>query len=556
MSRLIILLGLCLKSALASSESEETPITRISYLEVDDLIKESSISLRFSQLENRCTSEAEHLAFLLDTDQPGSFQIMTSFRLHKNFDLWAFEESAYEVKRKHLKLSGLVPLEENFRVEIMPGPTTRLSMINNIISPYVDYITYIRAKKGVKPKNLALIYHCSPDQDVPKSLVKRFSHAYFAGIPHESNVTEDRPYERINATKFISADFSKDKSHLTKLKQNLIPGFVYSLWIRSDSYFSELFSAFPSIEFAGHPDKPRYPEKQDEGFFRFDVPSWKQTVASDDANGTVNFTIVHEPELKFTASTSIWWTASVAAIARRNAELLVWLFVAFIIASSHKFMRIVALVLAVRIIPMFETRYFELLILTVLSFCLSNSALVVLSTIFRLFRDKTDPAKRCAISGLASKILPLVIIASCIILRLGGMVIFALAMQLIIFRTVFCDSITPRAQASALLLQLITTTAYTAVRVPDIMAAVQYYISMPFEFEFELIWIWGLIVWNRLMPSTRGKSEHSATLRAILQLGALTFALPNLRLAHLWPGFCVYLTINFAVSLLPDFKTE
>lgn len=541
---LLLGLALCIKDG-ASVDNIERPKEKLfaGVIHVHTIKPGASLISSFGELKSKCVKDVSHVLVTFESATSTSFQLLTNLRYKKNFDV--FEYDSFSLNDSFCQLKGASG--SSFSFDIMPGKITQVAMENNKISPYVDVLTLVKCSSAAK--NIALVINCEPKVSVKKRQIDKFSYAYFDGIPYEDLIVEENVHARIEATKFVHGGVSENMNQFeTKIKTRLTPGLVYRAKLATPDDTGKIFEPFIGVQYAGNYDGPRYPELESGSFFRLDAPFWPAPqLDAEEPNGTAFIRIIHDPRFEYKLVIENWWEPTVALIFRRNIDAIVWLFIAFVISSSGLLGVAVGLAGFVRLASVGNSAWIETSLILLIAYCLATSVHWIISSMFALISESTGFRRAYF---MAIKVVPLVIFLPCLFLQLWSLIPFLLAMQLLVLQTIFSFESKAESKASSFLLQLITLAMYVSVRIPDIMAAVQYHVPMPFEVEKEVVWLWALIVWGRLSPSGRKTSPMKQVLRAAFLSCLILGFLPKLQLCDVWPAFCLHLTINLITSFI------
>lgn len=510
----------------------------------EDIDLEDPLQLSYKDLREHCTPGTEKVALLLDKPLSGPLELLTNFRMHKDLSMWLYDDFKLQQPRSILKLSGIVDPFDNSSIQVLPGPITQVSMTNNIISPYVDYLTYLK-RNSLLGKHLALVYRCTSDFDHTELENERFDPPYYADVPHEENIEDDQALHIIASKKFISISLSDEQSHITRIKAELDRGFVYQLALHQESGpFSRMLEPVVGVQYGSLSEKPVYPEQSKDGHFNLHVPHWAEKSMVD-----TFITIFHVPEQKYSYTIQRYWAGSLALIIRRNIELFVWLIVSFTIAKTPLIMISSAALNLASLTIQTSISLLESIMVVLSALFIANTILWIVSGVLGLLDSHILSSKRAALSS-GSRIIPIAVLGAGIFFKTVGLLPFTLGMTLIITRTLFSSGAAPRTRASSLILQLLALAMYITVRIADIMAAVQYHIPVQPSFELNTLWVWGLIIWSQLIRKSAA-DRSSEWLRIPSQLALLAFYLPALPLAQIVPAFCLHLTINFILLIVP-----
>lgn len=500
---------------------------------------------------SHCHGKGLRLAVLLpQTEESQSFQMLTTMRFYKDFDLLYYDRFEFIRSSKQLKFENVANAGSSMKFEMIPGPITKLKMINDVTSPFPNILTYVQEKVESFSKGIALIVNCDPVTKIPTNLIDQFSMTYFEGEPFEDNIIEEDYKSSLDQTKFISAGWFDREVFIRNAEFNFKPGAAYIATLFGTSIENDLFKPFIGVEFPSHNESARYPIAMSNGQlqFKFVSPFWEPSHLEHDR--TLGFVkIFHDRRSTYEISFQNCWDLTIFILARRSINILAWSTLLFLIPKENVPLLDPVIILGLILRLAFIAGSHSIIdasILAILSwaFALSSLTLVRLSLIWK---RRMDPLKVQTFGLAASKIVPLLIIGPLIYFKLWNLIPFTIGMQLLFVKTVFGkDSLR---QQSSILLQLIAASAYLAPQIPQIQLAVETNNVLLFKMDFSILLLWALIIWTILIGSHGSKMavklQHA---KLLIQYMLILWFLPELKLLHIWRAFIFNLTLNFAFS--------
>ncbi len=522
------------------SSDEEISSDLLKIDQIETLIENDSFSFTHSHLRSYCSEERTKVAVLIPPpDQASNFECLTTLRYHRDFKLYKYK---YASTLDRVGKLALEQVSDDFTFELTPGPTSPVHMSNGINSTITDVTTHVKSLIA-KKYGVAFIYNCSPNKLASKKLVEQFGHSYFDGLPQRKNIVQKDIDSVINKKKFASAGYG---TLVTKSISYMTPGVAYEVSVQTDGRAS--FDSFIGVEYLWTKDGLRYPEDEN-GFFTTAAPVYHSSELKE-KYGYVAISTFHDFGTSVSVNIKRNWSLSIALIVRRNLDLFTWLVILYLIPKEYFITGLInvllfagvlfRMVLDGKVLPL------EVAILTFIAFSLANTLILLFCF---LLKHLTALLRKFNLTSPLTKYFPVLLLLGTIPLKIWGLLPTLAAMQMFLIKTMISGS-TP-IHASAFLVQLIATTFYIIPKIPDIMAAVQYGIPLRFNLNLDIFLIWALIFWTKLLR-LQNHSKEFRLLRYILQVFLVIFYLPSLTLANIWPSFCVYLTINFLLNLIPS----